>query len=877
MAERSRKKTSVTRIIWICCLTIFFASVTTIAVFYYYFRDELISDAVRRVVERTVGYRVSLTGIRLVSLGRVTVEEMDLVTGPAVFSSGRATLEFGLGLASPLTVKKVTLHNPSISLDISRKGGGDGERIIQRIMDLDITAEGGDFTLISTTGRYVFRGVDMNYDHGIMGASLMVTGSARTEGIDEGAILNGPFYAKMRVTGTYPDVSMRGTITAGTPEYRIGDFAFTGEHVSMRIRLDRETTEATDIAIDGLSIAAETRGLMLDGITATGVMKMENDGPFILKDVDLSVPRFGDVTLNLTVEKDGEWKVTSEAESLTLSSENLRRLGNYAPGFVAGWGITGRARSLLVMGTVDNGDRSIAGNLEIDLVNTGFSSPDSLYMGQGITGSARIQFRDDIRRGFFFDGELSAHDFGLLISGLFVNFKKQRISIRASGRLSDDGGIKDFAGEVSIPSVGSAGISGALDFGRAGASGALSYGLKVRDIGAAYDIIFRNYFMNRSAWLYTGVMSGSLDSRGSIEGNLAEPLVSGNLTVAGASLDFTDIDTKIEGISASMPFSIDLSEGSNRKAAPELLPVDFGQVTISHAVLGGVDIGTVSLSPALKRNAFALKDDVSLSVSGGSVAVGGVRAEDIFNENRTIRLSLGVKGVDIAGIFPKEKLVNMNGELTGELTEISVKEKKLFTSGSLTAKIFSGKIRIDNIWGQDIFDAGRRLGCNVTFTDIDLGALTQTIDVGSVTGIAQGGIDNLIFSYGGPERFVFDIRTVDRRGAEKRVSVDFVDKLTILGSGSTLFSGLLRKGLNRFVHDYNYSAIGIHLELKDDYFTLRGTIREGDTEYFIKRSGFTGINVINQNPNNLIRFDDMMQRLERINVKNADDIKIETR
>ncbi len=54
-------------------------------------------------------------------------------------------------------------------------------------------------------------------------------------------------------------------------------------------------------------------------------------------------------------------------------------------------------------------------------------------------------------------------------------------------------------------------------------------------------------------------------------------------------------------------------------------------------------------------------------------------------------------------------------------------------------------------------------------------------------------------------------------------------------------------------------------------------IHEGDTEYFIKRSGLTGINVINQNPNNLIRFDDMMRRLERINVKDTEDIRIETR
>jgi hypothetical protein len=877
MSKRLWKKTRLARIIWICCLTVFFGSLTAISVFYYYFGDELIGDAVGRVVERTVGYRVYLTGIRLVSPGAVIVEGMDLATGPVVFSSGPAALEFSLGLTTPLRIKKITVRNPSISLDVSREGGGDGDRLIQRIMELDITVENGELVLIDTSGRYVFTGVDMSYEHGIVSESLTIAGSARTEGINEGPMLDGPFYGRMRVTGTYPDVSARGTVRMGESGYRIGDFLFAGEHVAAHIRFDRDTVKATDVSIDGLLISADGRGLTLEGITATGEMEKENDGAFILRDAALAVPRFGDVLLNLTVERNGEWKVTSEADSLMLSSANLRRLGNYVPEFLAGWGITGRAKSLLTMGTVDAGDRSITGNLEVNLVNAGFSSPDSDYLGQGITGSARIQFRDDIREGFFFNGELTAHDFGLLLSGLFVNFEKHRISLKASGRLKDDGGVKNLTGEVSIPSVLSADIFGDIDSGRAGMSGDLSYRMKVRDMAAAYDILFRNYFMNRIPWLYTGAVTGSLNSSGRIGGNLAAPRVSGRLDVAGSTLDFPGISTKVEGISASIPFSFDLADGSNKDATPELTPGDFGEVTVSHAMLGGVDIGAVTLSPALKKNAFALKDTVVVSTAGGSVTIGGVRGENIFDESRTMRLSLAVKGIDIAAVFPREKLVALKGELTGGLAEVRIEGKKLFTSGTLTAKIFNGTVRIDNIWGQDIFDAGRRLGCDVTFADIDLGALTQTIDVGRVTGIAEGGISGLIFSYGGPERFVLDVRTVDRRGVEKRVSVEFVDKLTILGSGSTLFSGLLRTGLNRFVHEYNYSGIGIHLELKNDYFTLRGMIHEGDTEYFIKRSGLTGINVINQNPNNLIRFDDMMRRLERINVKDTEDIRIETR
>lgn len=877
MSAKPPKKSRLARIIWICCLAIFLGSVTTIAIFYYSFRDELIGDAVRRVVERTVGYHVSLTGIHLVAPGRVTVERMDLVIGRNVFSSGPSTLEFRIGLIRPLTIKKVTVHKPSISLDISGEGTRDGQRIIERIMEMDIVVQDGQLLLSDKARRYLFRDVDLTYEHGLVGATLAITGSARTEGVTDALSLDGPFQALMRVSGAYPDVSGRGTVSSAGSGYRIGGILFAAERFNARVRFDPDAVVVTDATVCGLSILEEERGLDLEEITATGALKKVTDGPFTLDDVKLSMPRFGEVLLNLTVQQNGQWEVTSEADSLTLSGANLRRLGTYAPDFMAGWGVSGRAKTLLAMGTTDTTDGSITGTLDIELINGGFSSPGSVYLGQGIGGTARILFRDDTRRGLSFDGEFSARDFGLLLSGLFVDFDKRRISGRLSGTLLESGGMKGLTGEVSVPSVFSARVSGDFDYGPSGPTGNLSYSLKSYDLGATFDILFRNFFSNRVGWLYTGTIAGSLDSRGTIAGAFSSPRVSGSVTITDVSLGFPDIDTHVEEIDASMPFSIELSGRPKGAAAPVLAADDFGKLTVSGAVVEGVAVDRVEVLPALVRNKLAFRDELVFSAAGGTVAIGGFAAEDIFDADATIRLSLGIAGVDIAALLPQEKALNLKGSLTGEFSEIGVTDKKLFTSGLLTAKIFSGKVVMENIWGQDIYDAGRRLGCDVTFSDIDLGALTDTVDVGSVTGIAEGRIAGLVISYGGPERFVFDVRTVDKRGVEKRVSVDFVDKLTILGSGSNLFSGVLRSGLNRFVSDYNYSGIGIHLELKNDYFTLRGTIHEGDTEYFIKRSGFTGINVINQNPENRIRFDDMMDRLERINVKNADEIRIETK
>ena len=61
----------------------------------------------------------------------------------------------------------------------------------------------------------------------------------------------------------------------------------------------------------------------------------------------------------------------------------------------------------------------------------------------------------------------------------------------------------------------------------------------------------------------------------------------------------------------------------------------------------------------------------------------------------------------------------------------------------------------------------------------------------------------------------------------------------------------------------NYEKIGIRASLKNDVFKINGTIMEQGREYLMKGSVFAGVNIINQNPDNRIRFKDMVKRIKR--------------
>ena len=76
-----------------------------------------------------------------------------------------------------------------------------------------------------------------------------------------------------------------------------------------------------------------------------------------------------------------------------------------------------------------------------------------------------------------------------------------------------------------------------------------------------------------------------------------------------------------------------------------------------------------------------------------------------------------------------------------------------------------------------------------------------------------------------------------------------------------------------FFKTFPYEKIGIRASLENDVFKINGTIKERGTEYLVKRGAFSGVNIVNQNPDNRISFKDMVNRIKRIGVKGGPVVK----
>ena len=75
--------------------------------------------------------------------------------------------------------------------------------------------------------------------------------------------------------------------------------------------------------------------------------------------------------------------------------------------------------------------------------------------------------------------------------------------------------------------------------------------------------------------------------------------------------------------------------------------------------------------------------------------------------------------------------------------------------------------------------------------------------------------------------------------------------------------------LSTFFKEFPYERIGLRATLENDVFRINGTIREAGKEYLVKRGGFSGVDIVNQNPDNQIRFKDMLKRIKRVTADGA--------
>jgi hypothetical protein len=258
----------------------------------------------------------------------------------------------------------------------------------------------------------------------------------------------------------------------------------------------------------------------------------------------------------------------------------------------------------------------------------------------------------------------------------------------------------------------------------------------------------------------------------------------------------------------------------------------------------------------------------TLRAEQGMIQWGPFTCSDLFSPSPLIETSLTLNAVGLSPFLSKIWSRSIQGTLNGTLKPIQFKGKTLTSEGEIEANVFGGEIVFSKIGASGLFSSTPLLKLSARFDDLHLDQLTRDTSFGRIEGILTGRVLDLEIADKQPQKFDLLLETVEKKDIDQRISIKAVDNIARIGGGQSPFMGLAGV-ITSFFKEFPYKKIGVHATLDNDIFRIHGTIKEDGKEFLVKRSGLSGVNVINQNPDNRIRFQDMVKRIKRIVAGNS--------
>jgi hypothetical protein len=250
-----------------------------------------------------------------------------------------------------------------------------------------------------------------------------------------------------------------------------------------------------------------------------------------------------------------------------------------------------------------------------------------------------------------------------------------------------------------------------------------------------------------------------------------------------------------------------------------------------------------------------------LQLFGGEIAIANLFWPDLIHDPERVSFSAELKGLQLEELTAALNWHRFSGTLTGSIPKVESSATLLRAGGEMRAELFGGRMRIGRLEIENPFSPLASIKLDAQINDLELEKLSSTFQFGRISGILEGSVEDLVLTAGQPAELRAEFHSVERPGTEQRISVEAIDKITVLSSGQS--AGALYSGLAGFFDSFRYSKLGFKAALKNDTLTLRGVETRGDQEFLVLGSFFPPtVNIISHTQH--IAFSELLRRLERI-------------
>jgi hypothetical protein len=591
-------------------------------------------------------------------------------------------------------------------------------------------------------------------------------------------------------------------------------------------------TAAADLNLNG-----SWRSLQVTGAVTSSKLDLQGSN-FSLQDIALHAPiDWNASSLKLK-------NVSIKGQSLASGAKDRTQAG---------------AEQVQINGSLDyTTEAPLVANGRVQINGGRFASADRTKIGENLLLSGTVEVvSSTARHPMRVAGKLSLERGEMLWGKFFADLGGQRPVLDFDGDyLSNDDSVRLRQTRLTLLSTGSIEVSGTINqLARAPSLEIQAHSEKF-SVGGFFNFFVQENFSRQYPIIDKFTVGGQLAFQLHARGNLDRLITEGRMTLQAGELHGKPDEWEIGPVALTLPFQISYPERSNspNRTPPGILSIRGGR-------FGWRSLEPITTEVSLSNNTLIFHQPLRLAIFGGSAEIVNLVWPDVINDPKSMSFALDLRLLQLQELTDALGWPRFSGTLSGAIPQIRSTGDTLRSEGQVQADLFGGQLQIDQMEIENPFSAIPSLKLAARFQDIRLEQVSDTFAFGKISGILEGAVNDLVITEGQPARFQANAETVERPESSQWISVEALNKITILSSGQD--SNVLYGGLAGLFDSFRYSKMGFRASLRNDKLILRGIESRDGKEFLVVGTLLPPtVNIISHTQE--IGFSELLRRLERI-------------
>jgi len=489
-------------------------------------------------------------------------------------------------------------------------------------------------------------------------------------------------------------------------------------------------------------------------------------------------------------------------------------------------------------------------------------------MGENLTLAGRFEVIAREKRLMSVTGNVDFEQGEILWGKFFGDLKSQKASLDFDGDYlagSDELQLRRL--NLALATMGKVELKGTVQ--QISQQPTLRTQITANDVqpSGVFEFFIREMLHRSYPILDQMIVGGRVDLTAEAYGTLDQLSVEGHLQVRGGNLGITSNKWHVGPINLALPFRVQWPAAVSE---PNVKSVPNGTLAIDSIRVGSESVPAFKTPVSLGDNGLRFNQPIRLPIYGGAIEIRNLVWRDLIKDPQAFSLSVETKDLQLQQLTEALGWYRFGGTLSGSIPKMELTGNVLRSEGQIQIEVFGGTVQVNKTEIENPFSSLPAIKLDAGFQNIDLEQASETFEFGRISGILEGTISDLIITNGQPAQMRADIHTVERPGSSQWISVEALDKITVLSSGGD--GSLVYGGIAGFFDNFRYSKMGFKASLKNDKLTLRGIESRDGKEFLVVGSLLPPtVNVISHTQE--IGFRDLLKRLEQIRQSDKPQIK----